>query len=107
MHAEVPWCLTRLGVVVQNRDVGVNTAAFAVGVNHDHRGAVGPHRLRQQERQVTRPLKVTGIVDIEFVGMEGQHVRMCFHLAAVLLGQPVARLNELGDARCIAIEPRS
>lgn len=85
----------------------VNAAALAVGVNHDHRGAVGPHYLRQQEPQVTCPLQVAGIVNIQFAGMEGQHVGMCFHPAAVLLGQPVARLNELGDARCIAIEPRS
>lgn len=106
VHAEVPWRLPRHDVVVQDRDVSVNAAALAVGVNHDHRGTVRPHRLRQQERQVTRPLQVAGIVDIQFVGMEGQDVGMGFHPAAVLLGQPVARLNELGDARGITVEPR-
>jgi hypothetical protein len=107
VHTEVPWCLTGDGVVVQDRNVDVNASALAVGVNNDHRGTVWPHLLGQQECQVTRPLQVAGIVDIQFVGMEGQDIGVCFHPAAVLLGQPVARLNELGDARCIAIEPRS
>lgn len=107
VHAEVPWCLTRDGVVVQNRDVGVNTAALAIGVNDDHRGTVGTHRLRQQERQVTRPFQVAGIVDIQLVGMKGQHIGMGFHPATVLVGQPVAHLDELGDTRCVTVETRS
>lgn len=107
VHAEVPWCLSRHGVVVQDCDVSVNAAALAVGVNHDHRGTVGAHRLGQQERQVTRPFQIAGIVDIQFVGMEGQDIGVCFHPAAVLLCQPVAHLDELVDARRIAVEPRS
>lgn len=107
VHAVVPWCLPRDGVVVQDRDVGVDTAALAVVVNHDHRGAVGSHLLRQQERQVTCSLKVQWIVDIEFLGMERNDVGMGLHSAAVLLGQQVARLDEPVDAQCIAIEPRS
>lgn len=107
VHPEVPRCPPRHGVVVQDRYVDMNAAALAVVVNHDHRRAVRPHRLREQEPQVTCPLQVAGIVDIQFVGMEGQHIAVCFHPAAVLLGQPVARLDELVDARRITVETRS
>lgn len=85
----------------------VDAAALAVVVNYDHRRAVGPHLLRQQEREVSRPPKVTGIVDIQFVGMERNDVGVGLHSAAVLLGQPVAHPDEPVDARCIAVKPRS
>lgn len=74
MHAVVPWCLARHGVVVQDGDVCVDTTAFAVVVDDDHGGAIGVHLFRQQEPEISGSLQVGGIVYIQFVGVERQHI---------------------------------
>ena len=107
VHAVAPWCLARHGVVVQDGDVGVDAAAFAVVVDDDHGGAVGVHLFRQQEPKISGSRQVVGIIHIQFVGVERQHVRMSLHSSAVLLRQPVTELDELSDARSVAVKPRS
>ena len=107
VHTEIPRGFAGHRVVVKDSDVCVRAASFAVVVDDNHGRAMGAHLFRQQEPEITGPPQVGSIIHIQFVGVERQHIGMSFHSSAVLLRQPVTELDELSDARSVAVEPRS
>ena len=62
------------GVVVQDRDVRMDAAAFAVVMDDDHRRTVRTHLFRQKESKAPCASQIVCIPDVQFIRTEGQDI---------------------------------